>query len=232
MIQGRRFGRLHLPDKRDAKYPFRLATTTRRTTRTKRYWNPSQWWGDQGPNPHCVGYAWTHWLEDGPITHRDVPAPVVDPRVLYYAAQRCDKWPGEDYDGTSVRAGAKCLQRWGLVGEYQWARNVDDVIAAVLEVGPVVVGTWWTMDMSRPDARTSRMSIDGPYIGGHAYVINGLNLTTGLFRVKNSWGREWGRNGHAYLRVIDFAELLRTDGECCIATEYSTDEKTNILIPN
>jgi hypothetical protein len=32
---------------------------------------------------------------------------------LYHEAQRIDEWPGEDYDGTSVRAGMDVLRTEG-----------------------------------------------------------------------------------------------------------------------
>jgi aminopeptidase C len=59
----------------------------------------------------------------------------------------------------------------------------------------------------------------GNVIGGHAYVLNGVNVETGLIRGKNSWGREWGRRGAFSMRISDFDTLLQAQGEACIATE-------------
>ena len=63
---------------------------------------------------------------------------------LYHEAQKIDEWEGEDYDGTSVRAGLDILRKRGhcmvnegrvspeAIGEgikaNRWARGVDDVL--------------------------------------------------------------------------------------------------------
>jgi len=125
---------------------------------------------------------------------------------------------GNSYDGTSVRAGAKILQRLGVISEYRWASTLDDVVQAVLHLGPVVVGTWWYSDMFTPDSN-GVITATGTKSGGHAYVINGVNLNKKQFRIKNSWGRGWGKKGHAYISFSDFDKLLKDWGEACMAFE-------------
>jgi len=44
---------------------------------------------------------------------------------------------------------------------------------------------------------------DSVYKGGHAIVICGYDDTKGGFKVRNSWGTDWGVNGEAYL-TYDF----------------------------
>jgi hypothetical protein len=39
------------------------------------------------------------------------------------------------------------------------------------------------------------------------------------FRMINSWGREWGDKGGAWMRPSLLAALLRADGECACPTE-------------
>lgn len=186
-----------------------------------RYWWPGGWWGDQGALPWCVAYSGLHALEDGPITfpdRRPGAGPVMDPAHLYHTAQRNDEWWGEGYDGTSVRAGAKVLQDAGLISGYRWAFTMEDLVATVLEVGPVIMGTWWYTGMFWPDAE-GIIRVSGRRAGGHAYKVDGLNLETGLARVKNSWSRRWGVRGFAYLPLEDLERLLLEDGEACIYTE-------------
>ena len=214
------FGRLAQPDARDADFPMRaLLEAAPPPARTSRSWWANGWWGDQGSTSMCVAYAWTHWLEDGPTTQKG-PAPVVQPPALYHQAQLVDEWPGEGYDGTSVRAGAKVLQSQGLISSYHWAATLDDIVNAVLTVGPVVMGTNWYSGMMAPD-ETGLIVPSGPVIGGHAYVIDGVNIKTRLARVKNSWGRHWGRKGFAYLDLASVAKLLAEDGEACLAVEVT-----------
>ncbi len=209
-----KLGRLPSSDERDKKHLIRPLGAS---DRLSRYWNANGWWGDQGHRPHCVGFAWTHWVEDGPVTHGGI-APIVVPSDVYREAQKVDEWTGENYDGTSVRAGAKVLQSKGLISEYKWAWNLDTLIYAILEMGPVVVGTNWYTGMFFPDSKHV-ISINGRIEGGHAYLINGVNVTKKLFRIKNSWGREWGNKGHAYISFEDMAKLIAEDGEICIGTE-------------
>ena len=208
-------GRLAAPDDRDARFLMAAAIPSA-TTRSWRYWNQGGWWGDQGSRPWCVEFSWHHWVADGPVTHGRGPR--WDIGQVYREAQMIDEWPGTDYDGTSVRAGAKVLQRLGYISEYRWAWDGDTVVRAVLEAGPVVVGTWWTTGLSNPD-REGIIRYTGAVEGGHAYLINGVNTRRGLARVKNSWGRRWGRKGTAWLPLEDLDRLIRDEGEACLAVE-------------
>jgi hypothetical protein len=209
-------GRRYAPDSRDADFPIR-ALLAAPSARQYRYWSDAGWWGDQGDQPHCVGYSWVHWVEDGPVGHAG-PAPVINPSQLYRDAQRVDEWEGESYDGTSVRAGAKVLQAAGRVVAYHWASTIEEIVQAVLEEGPVVMGTNWYTGMFDTDAK-GLMTISGSLAGGHAWIINGVNRRSGLFRMKNSWGREWGNNGRAWISIGHVARLLREEGEACLAVE-------------
>lgn len=183
-----------------------------------RYWDDDFWWGDQGETNQCVGYSHTHWLEDGPVLHERATPPVVNPSLVYHEAQKIDEWPGEDYEGTSVRAGAKVLRNLGFISEFRWAMTAQEIAVAVLTIGPVVFGSAWTYGMFTPDV-DGRIRPTGGVAGGHAYLLNGYDSRTGLFRIKNSWGRSWGINGHAYIHIDDVERLLQDDGEACLALE-------------
>jgi Cysteine protease len=213
----RGLGRRFAPDPRDANFPMRTALPAAPSTRTYRYWNANGFWFDQGDQPICVGAAWCHWLEDGPVTQRG-SAPVLRPLEIYAAAQKVDEWPGEDYGGTSVRAGAKVLQARGFITEYRWASTIQEIVAALLDVGPVVVGTNWYADMFEPD-EAGLLHIGGGLAGGHAYVLDGISMPHKLIRMKNSWGRGWGKDGFAYLAFEDVDDLLHEDGEAALAVE-------------
>lgn len=213
-------GRRHAPDPRDRNYP--MAAAVPRTTRRYRYWNDLPLFLDQGSKPHCVGYSLSHWVNDGPTKHSKYLS-ADDADLIYKEAQFVDEWPGEGYAGTSVRAGAKILQSRGFIESYLWASSLDEVIRAILEVGPVVVGTDWYSSMFDPDPN-GFLTLDGDVVGGHAYLLNGVSVSGRKFRLKNSWGRGWNpaHGGRAWICFEDFERLLHSNGEACLAIERKT----------
>jgi len=206
----RAFGRLSIPDARDNEYPIRR-TAGKRKSRT---WYAKGWWGDQRTTPRCVAYAWLNWVSDCRLP-RGSRAPYLPPGTLYHEAQQMDDWPGTDYDGTTVRAGAAALVARGILTEYCWARTAADIVSTLLERGPLVVGTTWKLGMSTPDAR-GRIRVEGPDLGGHAYMLNAIDLPNKRLRIKNNWGPQYGQNGHAWVDLGAWLELWdREDGEAC-----------------
>jgi hypothetical protein len=214
----KKLNRKHVPDTRDNNYLIKNLQKMRKAPQiTQRFWNDSGWWGNQRNTPHCVGYAWAHWIEDGPVEHAG-KAPIVPPVQIYENAQRLDEWEGESYDGTSVRGGVKYLQATGKISSYYWAFDAATVVNTILTLGPVVVGTDWYSAMSRPDRRGYIIPA-GKLLGGHAYVLNGVDTVAGYFRIKNSWGRTWGNKGNAKITISAMDRLIRANGEACIAFE-------------
>jgi hypothetical protein len=210
-------GRVYVPDARDKNFLISNKFPIQTKSITSKYWDANMWWGNQGNTPQCVGYAWAHWIADGPITHSGVQPPV-NPTTIYGEAQKVDEWIGENYAGTSVRGGAKYLKTSGKISSYLWAFDINTLVNTVLNVGPVVVGTNWYNGMFYPD-KTGLIRITGRLAGGHAYVINGVDTRTKRFRIKNSWGKTWGQSGHAYISYTDMARLIRENGEICLAIE-------------
>jgi C1A family cysteine protease len=222
-----RFGRLIAKDSRDRQYML----PRRVSTRTFRFWNvPAVL--DQGSTPQCVAYSSTAWLLAGPVPNTQLGAPHgAFAEKLYRECQTVDEWPGEDYDGTSVRAAFKIFKQRGYVPAYNWATDAEIVAQHILEVGPVVAGTWWKGGMMDPDDE-GFIHATGGNAGGHAWLLVGFNRnkysTKGTplgpcFRMQNSWGRGWGQSGRAWITLPDLQSLIAEDGEACTATEVDLD---------
>lgn len=182
--------------------------------REYRYYN-SPYCLDQGNVPQCVGYSTKTMLLNGPIRQIGTEP---TPQQLYDFAQRNDEWDGEDYGGTSVRAGMKAAVHYGTVSEYRWAFTLEDTIRwLLLGNGPLVVGTNWYSGMSNP--KDDWMYPNGIYQGGHAYGIIGANRVQKKVRVLNNWGRDWSDDGRAWLSFDALDYLIKSQGEVACAVE-------------
>jgi hypothetical protein len=207
-----KFGRLYKPDPRDNKFLMK-PNLKKAASISYRYWsvgNPL----DQGATPQCVAYAGFKYLTAGPVKNVKLP---FTPSQLYKFAQENDEWPGENYDGTSVRGLFKYLNKTGYVPKYEWTFDANVLSAFILTIGPVVVGTDWLSNMM-DCPKSGILKVSGSVEGGHGYVLHGYNQTKKLFRMINSWG-DWGQNGKAWIHLEDFQGLLGNQGEACTATE-------------
>lgn len=217
----RKFARLARPDPRDRGFalapPRALAAQT-----ASRHW-AAGFVFDQGATSECVAYSTIGWLRCAPV--RNDPGFTFS--QFYRECQDHDPWPGNDYAGTSVRAAFKLLKAKGFVSEYRWAFDVGTVVDHLLTRGPVVLGTAWTAGMAHPDAKGFVRPTGRP-LGGHAYLAVGANRdkagpggARGAIRVLNSWGRDWGQGGRAWLGFQDLAALLADQGDAAAAVEVA-----------
>lgn len=237
-----RLGRRHAPDHRDAAYsaaPVLPASSTRRY----RYWTTGITRRlDQGQTDSCVGHGWAHYLSTSPLPNPSDAATLgritaagwplrtqgINPVAarIYDEAQLVDEFNDTPpAGGSSVRAGAKALQSAGIITDYLWLTGTDQINRCLLEVGPVVVGTDWYNSMFQPSPPAPgsgsmiRLDRNSGLAGGHCYLLTGVNLDTGRYRILNSWGVGWGNDGYAYMRITDMAILQADNGEACLTKE-------------
>lgn len=181
---------------------------------------------DQGAVGACVGYSWRGWLTQYPINTLGGPSGL----DIYHEAQEIDEWPGNNYEGTSVRAGVKVLQSKGHVANYYWAGSVEEIILAIKTQGPVIMGTNWYSGMMNPGSG-GIVSVSGGNVGGHAWMVYGYSTNYRAFAALNSWGPTWGQNGTFWIYERDLARLFSEDGEACVATEKSLGSFDIVIRP-
>jgi len=181
-------------------------------------------WLDQGQEGACVGFAFTHELCCPPLRVDNWGNLNADfaRKEVYWPAQKIDEWPGGSYpganpfyEGTSILAGVKIIQKMGYITEYRWAFGEDDLALAISHLGPAVIGVNWYEGMHDID-NNGFIQPSGEAQGGHAILVSGINVEEGYYELWNSWGKSWGKEGKCYITRDDMARLLEEQGEACI----------------
>ncbi len=144
----------------------------------------------------CVGCAAALLLssEPNPIAFAKVPSPE---EILAEAK----KFDTTEKVGTSLKSGLKALQKMGFVKSYYYSDKIDEILVAILNLGPVAVGVDWHYGM---DDCNGRLAISGGVVGQHALLIYGVDLDRKDFLIANSYGVGWGQGGKAR---VDFATM-------------------------
>ena len=164
----------------------------------------------QGATRMCVGYTFAQWLVSEPIITTTGPSA----EIIYHEAHLRDEI-AYMHDGTTLRAALKYLQEKGHIASYVWAFDVPTIVTWILcGQGTVVMGTPWYKGMNTLNAQ-GIVSVTGPVLEGHAYLLSGYDQERHLFRIVNSWGVEWGDYGEAWIRGDDLALLLAAGEACC-----------------
>lgn len=133
---------------------------------------------------------------------------------LYSKATRLDRFKGEypPYDtGSSGLAVCKAAKSMGLISGYRWSFTLKGALRA-LQNGPILVGIGWLTGCDSPDS-DGLVQYKGYMRGGHEIMALGLDLSTNLVEFVNSWGPNWGKDGHFFMSVDDFGTALRQGGD-------------------
>jgi len=212
-------GRIHDPEtpRAAALYPVRADSTDR----VRRAWDQSGVWLNQGATGTCVAGAFGHRRADGPVKVGGIDE---DWRVKFYLEASAKYWGEPDttlQKGTSAVSACQVLLERGAIDRYEWVGNWNaapqDLRYTLLELGPVCVGSNWYTSMDSPiqvgDQFYMKVNYSSAVRGGHEFVINKIDLdpqdgSEPYYRMKNSWGQGWAKNGTARFRIADLEQLI------------------------
>jgi len=199
-----------------ALYPVRAETTTR----TRRQWKePIRL--DQGATGTCVANAFGHRRAGNPVAVDGIDQAWA--RKFYLEASAL-YWGSPDttlQKGTSALSACEALLARGAIDRFEWIANwnagPEQLRYALLERGPVCVGSNWYASMSAPTIvdGVAWMNVDyaSPYRGGHEWLLVTIDLAPAdgsepYVDMLNSWGPEWGVNGKARFTFPQIDKLI------------------------
>lgn len=210
-------GRIAHPDPRDHQHLMAERFDVVPVISRRRPWKLGQRL-DQGQTPRCVGYGSRGGILDAsPIM--DKPDWGVSADQIYLEANANDEWSPTPHDGTSVRAGAKVLQKYNIIGEYVWAFDEPTVRKWVTTRGPVVLGTDWYEGMFNPRKPHYVLELTGSIAGGHCWFVYWYSALHDWYYMANSWGDSWADKGTAKIMRNDLARLIAQQGEALTTVE-------------
>lgn len=172
------------------------------------------------------------------LLNKNYPGQFVDLSRLfvYYNARLFDNYIFEDV-GAYIHDGINAVAAYGICSESIWPYNIEkftvqpateayadaktrtfksynrvhntpDIIQALNQNQPVVIGVYLFEDFNKLSATNPILSMPQSTEktkGGHAMCITGYSLDNRLFKVRNSFGTDWGDNGYCYI-PFDYAK--------------------------
>jgi len=185
---------------------------------------------NQGSEGACTGFGLTAVINK---LNQDRGSSVrVSMRMLYEMAKKFDRWPGEEYSGSSCRGAIKGWYSMGVCADDLWPykansqdthltvarakdarsntigayyrlrKNIVDMHAALNEVGAIYVSADVHTGWSKSAVVDGVIEQQEEILGGHAFAIVGYDEES--FWVQNSWGRDWGHEGLAHWSYEDW----------------------------
>lgn len=211
----RKFGRIPSPiDERDWSLEQFTPRKLKLEVDNKKIWDFPSDPLNQGNTGHCTGFSMAHF---GICLPEFTEYTEEDAHQFYYECKKIDGDPlGED--GSTIRSVAKVLQDKGIINNYAFASDIDTIKWWLLNRGSLIMATIWTEGMMSPDEE-GLIDIHGYVLGGHAYIVNGWDNETKRFKIVNSWGNKWGKEGMGFMTEKDFEAIFKYGGEALAAVE-------------
>lgn len=216
-VQDIRLGRIPQFDEKSKQFPIKQLLENNNAKLINKVWICDEWY-DQIAEGSCVAHAIAHELVASPIQQRGITPQLI--KNIYCEAQKIDPWQGGAcpdnnqpfYEGTSILAGVKIAQKMGFFETYRWAFGIKDLTVGISHFGPAVLGINWYENMSKPNV-FGFIKPTGQLQGGHAILAYGVNFINKTIRLRNSWGKKWGRQGDCWITFDDMEKLLKENGE-------------------
>lgn len=167
---------------------------------------------------NCAAFGFGHVLASMPVQALGLTNDYLR-KELYWEAQRHDQFPGGEFPGakpkqggTSLLAILKLAKKLGWIDGYHWGFGLRDLQMGIAYEGPAYVGVQWFRGMYRPD-KDGYLRTTGGKVGGHCICIVGVDMESRRFIIHNSWGKDWGMDGEAYISFDDMDFLLKEGGQ-------------------
>jgi hypothetical protein len=188
---------------------------------------------NQGREASCVGHALAAAINY--LNQKRDTKFTASRRMLYEMARKNDEWPGEDYEGSSIRGAIKGWKNMGVCSEelypytegssgmlnieaakearsngigayYRLAPNLSHFHAALNESGVIIASANVHSGWNKLKEEEIPYNEEQKVLGGHAFAIVGYNSEG--FRVQNSWGKSWADSGKAIWKYEDWVENI------------------------
>lgn len=95
---------------------------------------------------------------------------------------------------------------------YARLNSLEEMKQSLVINGPFLLGITWYEEWFSPDETVKGYPIirppKGPDVGGHAICIVGYDEEIKAFKLRNSWGTDWGKGGYSWLSY----DIVRQDG--------------------
>jgi len=161
---------------------------------------------DQGDSSECVAYS-VAGLKRYQAWSKDKQWPSLDVDGFYQACKAVDGSP--DTQGTFPRAAMQVLQQTGIkaadgtvykIASYSRCASVSDIKVSLATEGPVVVGLHiYDVDWNNLTPGSVIPVQVPPQAEGHCILFVGYDDLLEAFQVRNSWGADWGEDGHCWI---------------------------------
>lgn len=73
-------------------------------------------------------------------------------------------------------------------------------------------------------------SPEQPLQGGHAVAVVGYDDRAGALLLRNSWGADWGDQGHAWLPYDEFGHVIFFSRSSAPRKKWPGDARTNLQL--